>query len=138
MGISSPRVKWLSRGWARPGTHFARERTAAFLRNHRAAQQALEPFDLVERNRVSFVEQATRNPQVEADQIGRVQAEVGEPPALGIVDGNQVCQPMDALEDDPRGPGGQKRRSGLRSARPPQMRMSGNFEVLRNISLTVE
>ena len=90
-----------------PGTHSAREGTAAFLRDLCAAQRALVASDLLEGDRVSFVEKATGNLQVEADQIARIQAEVGEPPALEVIDGNQICQPMEALEDNPGGPGGE-------------------------------
>jgi hypothetical protein len=89
------------------GTHSVCKGTAAFFRDLCSAQRTLEPFDILERDRVSLVEKATGNLQVEAHQIGRIQAEVGEPPALEILDGNQVCQPMDTFEDDPRGPGGQ-------------------------------
>ena len=70
------------------GTHSACKGTAAFFRDLCSAQRTFEPFDLPKRNRVSLVEKATRDLQVEADQIGRIHAEVGEPPALEIIDGN--------------------------------------------------
>ncbi len=70
-------------------------------------------FEFLERGRVALVEKATGDLQVEADQIGGIQAEVGEPPALVIINANQVCQPMETLEDDPRGPGGKQCRCRL-------------------------
>ena len=97
-----------------PGLYPAYEGTAAFLRDLCAALRVLERLDLLEGQRVAFVEQATRNLQVQADQIGGIQAESGEALALAIINGNQVGQPMDALEDDPGGPGGQEGRSRLR------------------------
>ena len=97
-----------------PGLHLAYEGTAAFLRDLCAALRVLERLDLLECQRVAFVEQATRNLQVQADQVGGIQAESGEALALPFINGNQVGQPMDALEDDPGGPGGQEGRSRLR------------------------
>jgi hypothetical protein len=64
--------------------------------------------------RVSLIEQTTGNLHIEADQIGGIEAEVLEPLSLEIINRNQVRQPVDALEDDPRGPGGQERRRCLR------------------------
>ena len=106
-GMISSWPKWLSRGWRALAFTWLYEGTAAFLRDICSVQRVLERLDLLERERVSLVEKATGNLQVEADQIGRIQAEFGEPPALEIINGNQVCQPMDALENDPGGPGGQ-------------------------------
>ena len=94
--------------------HLAYEGAAAFLRDLCSAQRVLERLDLLERKRVSLVEKATGNLQVQANQIGRIQAEFGEPLALNIINGNQVRQPMDALEDDPGGPCGQECRCRLR------------------------
>jgi len=68
----------------------------------------------LKRARVSLVKKATRNLQVQADQIGRVQAEIGERLALDIINGNQICQPMDALKNNPGGPCGQECRCRLR------------------------
>ena len=71
-------------------------------------------FDLFERDGVALVEKAAWDLQIEADQLRGIQTEVGEKPVLGIINGNQVCQPVDALEDDPRGPGGKECRRRLR------------------------
>ena len=119
-----------------PGLYPAYEGTAACLRDLGAALRALERLDLPECQRVAFVEQATRNLQVQADQIGGVQAESGEALALGIINGNQIGQPMDALEDDPGGPGGQEGRSRLGGGNTSQIRMSREGEAVGRISLT--
>ena len=113
-GMTSSCVKWLSRGWrALACTWFTKERRLSSVISA-AHSESWNRLDLLERTRVSLVEKATGNLQVQADQIGRIQAEFGELPALEIINGNQVCQPMDALEDDPRRPCGQECRCRLR------------------------
>ena len=94
--------------------HLAYEGAAAFFRDLRSVQRVLDRLDLLERARVSLVEKATGNLQVQANQIGRIQAELGESLALSLINGNQICQPMDALENDPGGPCGQECRCRLR------------------------
>ena len=119
-----------------PGLYAAYEGTAACRRDPGTALRVLERLDLLEGQRVAFVEQAARNLQVQAGQIGGIQVESGEALALPIINGNQVGQPMEALEDDPGGPGGQEGRSRLGVATPPQIRMSGKAEAVGRISLT--
>ena len=93
--------------------HPACEGTAAFFRVLCPVQRVLERLDLLERARVSLVEKTTGNLQAQADQIGRIQAEIGEPLALTVIHGNQIRQPMDAFENDPGGPCGQECRCRL-------------------------
>ena len=113
-GMTSSCVKWLSRGWRAAGLHLADEGTTAFVRDLCRAQRVLERLDLLERQRVPLVEKATGNLQVQANQGGGIHAELGELLALEIVHGHQVGQPVDALEDDAGGSGGQECRCRLR------------------------
>ena len=80
------------------------EGAAAFLLALCSIQRVFERLDFLEGTRVSLVEEATGSLEVQTDQIGRIEAKVGEPPALRIIDGNHICQPMDALENDSRLP----------------------------------
>jgi hypothetical protein len=58
-----------------PGIDLAYEGVAAVFSDPCSAQRILEGLDLFERKRVSLVEKATGNQQVQANQIGRIQAE---------------------------------------------------------------
>jgi len=100
-------------GMEGPGMHLACEGTAAFFRVLCPVQRVLERLDLLERARVSLVEKATGNLQAQADQIGRIQAEIGKPLPLTVIHGDQICQPMEAFENDPGGPCGQECRCRL-------------------------
>jgi len=97
-----------------PGIDPVCEGTAAFPRNHCSVQRVLESLDLFERKRVSLVEKATGNLQVHANQLGRIKAKFREPLSLNIINGNQIRQPMDTLENDPCRSGRQKCRCRLR------------------------
>jgi len=68
--------------------NLAYEGTATFLRDPCSAKRVLERLDFLERKRVSLVEKATRNLQVQANQNGRINAEFGEPLALKMINGN--------------------------------------------------
>jgi hypothetical protein len=109
-----------------PVLYPACEGTAAGLGDLGAALRVLERLDLPEGQRVAFVEQATGNPEVQADQIGGIQAEFGEGLALPIINGNQVGQPMEALEDDPAAPVTRKAAAASGVATPPRSGCPGD------------
>jgi hypothetical protein len=71
-----------------PDLDSAYEGASAFLGDLPSCQGALQGLELLEGQRVSLVEQATRNLQVQARQIGGIQAEFGEPPASEIINGD--------------------------------------------------
>jgi len=96
------------------GIHPVNEGAAAFLHILCAVKRVLKRLDLPERQRVTLVEQTAGNMQVQADQTGGIQAEFGELLALKIIDDHQICQPVDALENNPGCPNRQECRCRLR------------------------
>ena len=97
-----------------PGLHLADEGTTAFVRDLCCAQRILERLDFLERHRVPLVEKATRNFQVQASQGGGIHAEFGKLLALKIINGHQIRQPVNTLEDDAGSSRGQECRCRLR------------------------
>jgi hypothetical protein len=100
-------------GMESAGLHLADEGATAFVRDPGGAQRILERLNLFEGQRVPLVEKATRNLQVQAHKDSGIHAESGELLALGIVHDHQIGQPVDTLEDDTGGSGGQEGRGRL-------------------------